>query len=313
MADFNLESDPKLAEWLASLKSKVAEKASSGRSSEGSKSEIYLPVIDMSKKFYQNNNKTYPEMQGTISILPVSYKGERVTEISGILKCWCPANDDWSFGFSYKILPPDMYPEGPIRDRIIKCRSILNQLTKDKKISWKECKTQTISIILGYVIMHRNTKGDLISSNLFGGDTIVEHKNVPAIVLCPNGKVLGAVQSDLDMKPNPIPYAMACYSDGPLASRKGWMAIKFTNSPKSFGYDVSVTTELVNPIVMPDGILPKDFNEEDDQRIQLLKTVDPIYQVLDWHQRGKNGEYYNEESLTRLESYINWLTEQHKD
>jgi hypothetical protein len=106
---------------------------------------------------------------------------------------------------------------------------------------------------------------------------------------------------------------MACYSDGPLASRKGWMAIKFTSSAKAFGYDVSVTTELVNPIVMPDGILPKDFDEESDPRIKLLKTVDPIYQVLDWHQRGKSGEYYNDESLTRLESYINWLTEQHKD
>jgi hypothetical protein len=311
MDNFNLNENPELAKWLEGLKSKVAERATNSKSNDHVSDAVYLPVINMSKQFYQSQNKTYPEMQGTINILPVSYMGERVTEVNDIMKCWCPADSQWNSGFTYSILPPELYPES-VRPRFTEIRSKLNKLLTDKKITWKECKRQSISVILGYVLMHRNTKGDLISSNLFDKDHISEHKNFPAIILCPNNRLLKAIQSDLDMKPNPIPYAVACYSDTPLADRKGWMSIKFVSADKAFGYDVTVTTELANPIVMPDGILPKDFNP-DDARIKLLYSTDPIYQVLDWHQRGKDGEYWNEDSLTLLESYVNMLVGKHSD
>jgi hypothetical protein len=308
----DINANPELAQWLASLKSKVAEKAEKaakrGESSDSGEPKIFLPTIDMSKKFYQNNGKTYPEMQGTVSLLPVSFKGERVTEIPNVLRCWCPGDDDWNFGFNYKILPESYYPEGEVRNRIKVVRDKLQAMMKSGKITWKECKRGSTTLILGLVIQHRNTKGDLISSPLFGGDTLVEHKYVPALVVCPNGKVQTAIQDDLDTKTNAIPYAMACYSDEPLANRKGWMAIKFTDASKGFGYDVTVNTELANPIVMPEGILPKDFNLE-DERVKLLYTTDPIYQYLDWHQRGENGEYWNDRTLNYLEGVTKYWEE----
>lgn len=307
----DINSNPELAAWLNGLKTKVAEKAErSAKRGEGGSNEprIFLPMIDMSKKFYQKNGKTYPEMQGTISILPVSYKGERVTEVANILRCWCPGDDAWSWGFMYRILPDEYYPEGDIRNRIHACREKLSAMLKSGKISWKECKRQTISCVLGYVISHRNTKGDLISSKLFGGEDLIEHKNVPALVLLPNGKVQTAIQTDLEMKPNAVPYAMACYSDTPLAERKGWMTVKFVDATQGFGYDVTVTTDLLNPVIMPNGLLPNDFNAE-DERIKLLYETDPVYMLLDWHQRGENGVYYTEETLKRLEAFVKYLDE----
>lgn len=310
LTDINL--NPELAAWLAGLKEKVAEKqekaAKRGESGDGNgEPRIYLPTIDMSKKFRQSNSKTYPEFQGSVSLLPVAYGGDRVTEINGVLRCWCPANDDWSYGFTYKILPDDMYP-AEVKDRIVAIRKKLSEMLKSKKISWKECKRGSVTLILGLIINHRNTKNDLIASNLYGGDTLVEHKYVPALIICPNGKVQTAIQNDLDMKPNAVPYAMACYSNDPLTERKGWMSIKFTDATQGFGYDVTVSTELANPIVMPDGILPKDFNPE-DERVKLLYNTDPVYQYLDWRQRGENGAYWNEESLSRLEMVVKYFEE----
>ena len=305
----DINSNPELAAWLAGLKKTVAEKAARRTESSGSNEpRIFLPSIDMSKKFRQVGGKTYPEFQGTISLLPVAYKGDRVTEINGILKCWCPTDDDWSSGFTYKILPESMYPEGEVRNRIAAIRSRLSKMLKDGKISWKECKQGSVTLILGLVINHRNTKNDLIASKLFGGDTVVEHKYVPALVICPNGKVQTAIQNDLDTKTNAIPYAMSCYSNDPLTERKGWMAIKFTDASKGFGYDVTVSTELTNPIVMPDGLLPKDFNAE-DERVKLLYTTDPVYEYLDWRQRGEGGAYWNDNSLTRLEGAVKYFEE----
>jgi len=307
----DIKSNPELAAWLAGLKEKVAEKAEKaakrGESGEGGgEPRIYLPVIDMSKKFRQVNGKTYPEFQGTISLLPVAHKGERVTEINNILRCWCPANDDWSFGFTYKILPETFYPEGEVRERIANIRKKLSEMLKSNKIGWKECKRGSATLILGLVIQHRNTKNDLISSNLYGSDQLVEHKYVPALIICPNGKVQTAIQNDLDTKTNAVPYALACYSNDPLTERKGWMAIKFTDATQGFGYDVTVSTELANPIVMPDGLLPKDFNPE-DERVKLLYETDPIYQYLDWRQRGENGAYWAEDSLRRLEAVVKYF------
>lgn len=304
----NLNENPELAAWLESLKADVdKKKQNSARNEHSDEPRVFLPIIDMGKKFFQGKNKTYPEMQGSINILPVPYKGNRVTEISNVYKCWCPSNDDWSEGFMYKILPNEYYPEGEVRNRIDSIRKRLKALMDSKKIDWKTCKRQTYTLILAYVIMHRNTKGDIVSSTLFGGDTIVEHKYVPALILCPNGKVQTAIQNDLDMKPNAIPYAMACYSDSPLKERKGWVAIKFTDATKGFGYDVTVTTELLNPIIMPDGIIP-DNVDVDDERTKLLYSVDPVKMILDKRQAPRDkDEYYTLDSINRLESFVKYL------
>lgn len=313
----DLNQDPKLAEWLASLKKDVqakqeraAKRSEGGSGSQEREEVIRLPRIDMSRKFYQNEGKTYPEFQGSVSLLPVPFKGERVIELNNVYKCWCPVNDDWSRGFMYRILPEEFYPEGPIRNRIHALRSKLAEATKGKtpKLTWKECKRQNMSLMLGLVINHRNTKGDQVSSTLFGGDTIVEHRNVPALIIFPNNKVKTAIQNDLDMKPDPVPFALRVYADTPLAERKGWLTVRFADtSGGGFGYDVTATTDIVNPIVMPDGILPKDFNAE-DERVKLLSTTDPIRHILDNYQVGEgDGVYYNEDTLARLESAVQFF------
>lgn len=314
MADLNdLDQNPELKAWLEGLKKNVAEKSAKSQNRSDGENFIRLPIIDMSKKFRQNNNKTYPEMQGSITILPVPYKGARVTEVTGTLRCWCPANDDWSYGFTYNILPLEFYPEGPVRDRIKIIRSRLESMLKSGQISWKECKRGAVTLILSFVVMHRNTKGDIITSNLYGDDNLIEHKFVPALVVCPSGRVQEAIQTDLDNKVNPAPYAMACYSDAPLADRKGWMAISFKDVSKGFGYDVKVTADILNPVIMPDGIIPSSVNLE-DERIQLLYKTDPIFRFLDYKQTNKDtGEYFNDDSLNRLESVLSyWEEGKHK-
>jgi hypothetical protein len=310
----DLSQNPELASWLASLKKDVqakqerAAKRNEGNGGSEQREEVIrLPRIDMSRKFYQSEGKTYPEFQGTISILPISYKNERVIELNRVYKCWCPVNDDWSRGFMYRILPDEYYPEGNIRNRIHALRTKLQAALDANKLSWKECKRQNISLMLGLVINHRNTKGDQVSSTLFGGDTIVEHRNVPALIIFPNNKLKTAIQSDLDMKPDPIPFAMRVYADVPLKDRKGWLTVKFTDASQGFGYDVSANTDIINPIVMPNGILPTDFNY-DDERVKLLETTDPIRHILDTYQVGEgDGVYYNEESLTRLEGAVSFF------
>lgn len=318
MAETNftdLNQDPQLASWLASLKKDVqakqerAAKRSEGGSGSGEPKEevIRLPRIDMSRKFRQADGKTFPEFQGTISFLPIPFKGERVIELNNVYKCWCPINDDWSRGFMYRILPEEFYPEGPIRNRIHAIRAKLQPALKSNKLTWKECKRQNFSLMLGLVINHRNTKGDQVASTLFGGDTIVEHRNVPALIIFPNNKVKTAIQTDLDMKPDPVPYAMRVYADTPLAERKGWLSINFADDTQGFGYKVTATTDIINPIVMPNGILPVDFNYE-DERVKLLTTTDPIRHILDNYQVGDgDGVYYNEDTLTRLESAVQFF------
>lgn len=306
MAD-ELNQDPSLKAWLDGLKKDVEERKAHSSSQGGGSSErqVRLPIINMGNKFYQGKNRTYPEMQGSIQVLPVPFNGSRVTELNRVFKLWCPSDEQWSSGFTYHLLPDHFYPEGEVRSKVAELRSKLNAMMKSGEVSWKKCGIKNFTLILGLVISHRNTKKDIVASNLYGGDELIQHVNVPALIVCPNAKVQSAIQDDLDLKTNAIPYAMACYSNAPIKERKGWMAIKFTDSATNKGYDVSVTTEIANPITMPDGILPPDFNEE-DERVKLLYTTDPIKRFLDYRQVGEgDGVYYNETTLKLLEQFIN--------
>lgn len=303
MADQNLSDlsqDPELAAWLDQLKKEATEK----QSNRQSKVDIVrLPLINMGKKFNQVNGVTYPEQQGSINFLPVPFNGQRVTELKDVLILkWVPTSDDWSTGRPYYILPDEFYPEGEIRTRIANARSKINSLLDSGKISWQEASKKKFSLIKALVLVHKNTKGDVVVSNLYDKNTLTEHKYIPAVIVCPNLKVQTAIQNDLNQKINPIPYAIACYSDTPLKERKGWVSMTFKQG-SGFGYDVTVSTDLVNPVINPEGIIPSDFNW-DDPKVKLLETADPVREFIPNFQLGQDC-YWNEESLKRLEERVN--------
>jgi len=302
----DLNQNPELAAWLKGLSEEVAKKES--RKREKTEPSIFLPRINMGKKFRQVNGKNYPEMQGTITFLPKPYKGKRVIELPNVIELWCPADAEWNRGFTYRILPDEYYPEGEVRNRFKTIRDTLKSYENQGLINWKQVKHRNYSLIKAFVIVHRNTKGDVVTSNLYGGDTLVEHKYVPALIVCPNLKINAEIQTDLNGKLNAVPFALACYSDTPFGDRKGWVTLTFKDSAtNAFGYDVKIQTEVTNPAINPEGIVPQSVNLEDD-RIKLLETEDPVRVLLDRIQLGDDA-YYNLDTLGYLESYVNWLRE----
>jgi hypothetical protein len=312
----NLNDNPELAKWLDSLRKDVEAKkeAKAARGSEGgdqSQRQARLPLINMGKKMSQVKDKTYPEQQGTITLLPVSYKGNRTVEINRYFSVWAPTDDNWSASYQYLILPEEYYPEGEVREKIINARKVCAEFIKSHpNDAWKSVKRKSATLILGYVLNHRNTKGDVVVSNLYGDGELHEHKNFPALIVFPNAKVNTAIQDDLDKKPDFVPYAVGCYSDKPLAERQGFMTVKFTDSVGGgFGYDVSVSTDLVNPIVMPDGLFNGKEINWDDEYIKLLSTTDPIKRFMNWRQYDPEveGKYYTDESLKRLDTAIDFI------
>lgn len=308
MADYSsLNDNPELLAWLNGLEAKVAER-NARNESRNEESKVFLPKIRMNQKFYQNNNRTYPEMQGSINFLPVIWKGQRVVELNKVVKVWCPADKDWSSGYMYNILSPDYYPEGEVRDKITALRDKALKLLDSGKVDWHAVKRTSYSLIKAFVLIHRNSKGEIISSNLYGGDQVVEHKNVPAVIICPVNRIQEAIQNDLNSKVNPAPYALACYSDVPIQDRKGWVSMTFKEKGGgAIGYNISVSTELVNPMIMTDKLIPESVNLE-DERFKLLFEADPIKVLLDRRQVGtEDGVYYNPESIELLQGYIDSL------
>lgn len=303
----NIENNPELVEWLKSLEANVASKESN-KPQRNEESRIVLPKIRMNRKLTQLDNRTLPEFQGSINFLPVSWNNQRVIELNNVYDIWSPTAEDWSAGIMYKVLEPQFYPEGEIRDRIAAVRSKISNWMKEHKDDWKTVKRKNFSLIKAFVLVHRNTKGDIVISNLYGGDELIEHRNIPALIICPVNRVQTAIQDDLNSKMNPVPFAISCYSDTPLKERQGWVSMTFKEKGgNAIGYNCTVTTDVVNPAIMPEGLIPNSVNF-DDPRIKLLETCDPIKEFLPARQIGEGDQiYYNEETLKLLENRVDAL------
>lgn len=306
MADFTKIDNPELLEWLKSLETTVASRETKREGNQ--ERRITLPKINMSRKLTQTNNRTLPEFQGSINFLPISWDKQRVVELNNVYDIWCPRDDNWDTGFMYKVLEGQFYPEGEVRDKINAIREKLKEYINTHRDDWKTVKRKNFTLIKGYVLIHRNTKGDIISSNLYGGDQLIEHKNVPALIICPVNRVQKAIMDDLNGKMNPVPYAAACYSDTPLNERQGWVSLTFKDKGNNaIGYDIKVTTDIINPAIMTDPIIPADFNPE-DERVKLLLESDPIKEFLPNFQIGEGEKvYYNDDTLNRLVDRVDKL------
>lgn len=296
------ELTPEMKAWLDSLQKKVDTRES--KSSDYEK-VARLPWINMGKKFSQNNNKTYPEMQGSINFLPISYKNEQVMELINVYDIWCPSNEDWSRGFKYKLLHQSQYPK-ELETRIATIRGAIKELCDSNIVTWQQVRQRSFSLMKGFVLMHRNTKGDLVMSDLYSNDQVVEHKYFPALLVFPTLKISGSIKADLDKKINPVPYAMAAYGDQPLNERKGWVSMTFKTQAGSIQYEVAVSTELVNPVINPEGLIPNSIDLNSELVVKLLEC-NPLTEFLPNIQLGENGEIFNDRTLTLLESYVQSL------
>lgn len=296
------ELTPEMKAWLEGLQKKVESRESKSGDYE---KVARLPHINMGKKFGQNNGKTYPEMQGSINFLPISFKNEQVMELQNVYDIWCPSNEDWSRGFMYKLLHQSLYP-AEMQTRIATIRGAIKELIDSNIVTWQQVRQRSFSVMKGFVLMHRNTKGDIVMSDLYGNDQVTEHKYFPALLIFPTLKISGAIKADLDKKINPVPYAMAAYGDQPLNERKGWVSMTFKTQANSIQYEVAVSTDLTNPVINPEGLIPSSVDLNTDLVAKLLEC-NPLTEFLPNIQTGDNGEIYNEKTLALLESFVQSL------
>jgi hypothetical protein len=225
--------------------------------------------------------------QGTVLIAPIFSKKIKnfFITISGV-KEWHGSTTKLQGGIAwYKILPIEYYgelttDEIELYDEVV---GLWTELLNSGRFKYDKIRTRNYTLMTGFVKSHVDSSGK----------KIVEHENIPTLLIFPSLSPIDAMSAAISQKTTAqkgskewIPFIITPKLEG----REGVIMLSFVKGPTSYqstmGFEFN---SKLNTVIEPDWSLSDDV-------LQLFD--DPIKDFLGW--QGGDDRYFNGEIFKEL-------------